>query len=103
VFNKRFRICPFDARAAKTAAELTRALDGKLTPDEVKRLGGRNRLKVDCQIVAVAVDHEADAIYSYDQGMPKFANGRIPIRPLPDIIEQGDLFQAAREAAATKE
>lgn len=103
VFSKRFRVCPFDAKAARTAAELWRTVEGDLTPEEVKRLGGRNRLKVDCQIVAVALDHDAEAIYSYDHGMPKFADGRIAVRPLPDVVEQGNLFAGEAQVAAAED
>lgn len=87
-FNKRFRVIPFDALAASIASELwqNNKNNGKALDGAAWRAGhGRTKMKVDCQLVAVALANGADAIYSHDDDIRKYAGKRIPVLPLPEL------------------
>ena len=94
--SARFRIVPFDVRAAVELAALTReALDAG-----DKREGSTapwQKVKLDRQIVAIARTEEAVAIYSDDEDLRRFARRvgleviRICDLPLPREDQQGSL------------
>jgi predicted nucleic acid-binding protein len=52
---------------------------------------GRQEIRVDAQILAVAIVNNADRVISYDPHMPILAQGRVAVQELPDVHEQMDL------------
>lgn len=89
-FAEHFRIVSFDTRAAKIAADL---LSGALLQNSAGEFGGKNKLKMDCQIVAIALSNRAKVIYSYDPDLSKLAKDKIFVREMPEIAQQGSLFE----------
>lgn len=49
-------------------------------------------MKIDRMIVATAVSRKADCIYSEDEGLKAFAEGYIPVYPIPYIAKQVEAF-----------
>lgn len=92
VINK-FMIGAFDLAASVKCAEMMHAI----TPAEKKFKKERGitkaEMKFDYMIAAIAIVNEADCIYSEDEGLKKFCEGHIDVRPIPtDIPTQGKLF-----------
>ena len=52
---------------------------------------GRQEIRVDAQILAVAIVNNADVVISYDPHMPILAQRRVAVQELPDVHEQMDL------------
>lgn len=100
-FNTHFRIFPFDTLAALKGAQLWEEHYKNLSLRQIIKDTGYQRqvLKVDHQIVSIAVSNKADCIYSHDQGLKKFGSRFIPIKELEPV--QLSLFP--KEAAAAKE
>lgn len=98
VLDKRFQIAPYDTAAALIAAELwiekNKGSGG--VSDELKQgLQDSSKIKLrdDCKIVATAIKCRADCLYSEDEGVKKFAQGRIEVKEVPrDLPEQRGLF-----------
>ena len=97
--SARFRIADFDQRAAIELAAMTREamrrtdkFDGSQSPWQ--------KVKLDRQIIAIARVHGAEAIYSDDEGIAKFAQKiDLPVvrtweLPLPEA-PPADLFTTA--------
>ncbi|MGI9952323.1 PIN domain-containing protein [Moorellaceae bacterium AZ2] len=86
VLNK-FIIAPFDAKAAFEFARLWKNKNkGRSLAEEVRlALNGRGReaIKVDCQIVSIALSRGVDVIYSHDEGVKHFAEGEIRVLEVP--------------------
>ncbi len=97
LFERSFRVVPFNTIAARKAAELWRdklpALleEIKAFPDECNKT--RQLLKVDCQIVATALAYNANVIYSNDSGMKKIGKGLIKVVSLDEVPFQPELFR----------
>ena len=100
--SARFRIAPFDTRAAVELAQLTReAVDGG-----DKKQGSTEpwaKIKFDRQIVAIARTEGARIIYSDDNGIRRFAR-RLGIEviciselPVPPDDPQDELFNFATD------
>jgi predicted nucleic acid-binding protein len=87
LLGKSFQIPPFDVAAARIFAEIWQSK--KSIRQELNGEMGREHMKVDCQIVAIAKVNKAECIYSYDHGLTKFSDGYVPIKQLP--TEQGQL------------
>jgi hypothetical protein len=85
----------FDARAARISSELHQDRYNLLSAEQIVGLGGKRSLKVDCQIVAAAINSGADTIYSDDEGVEHFAQGRLSVVRLSDAIIQPTLFEVA--------
>jgi len=98
VLEKKFQIAPYDTAAALIAAELwiERNKGSTGISDELKEgLADPSRIKLrdDCKIVATAIKCRADCLYSEDEGVKKFAQGRIEVKEVPrDLAEQRGLF-----------
>jgi len=97
IFEMGFELPPFDAPAAEIAANLARDLDLlKATAREFDV--GRDCIKTDIMIIAIAVYRKAQKIVTNDREIfTRLASGRIPVEELPDIPaniddEQGELF-----------
>mgnify|MGYP003112831924 CR=1 FL=1 len=88
----RFMIGEFDNMAAVKCAEMMHAI----TPDEksFREENGitKSQLKFDYMIAAIAITNSAECIYSFDNGLKTFCDGHIPVKPIPDMPEQGKLF-----------
>lgn len=82
---KRFMIPPFDAFSALIFSEMyTNWLKKRsIEPDENKPI--REKMKMDCLIVAVAVNAKAECIYTHDEGLKNYAEGYIMVKTLADI------------------
>lgn len=92
VLNRRFQIAPFDAASAVLAAKLWQQWKkGPLSPEPWMKGLGREKLKFDCQLVAIAIVHRADCLYSHDNGVPKIAQDLIPVLQVPPITGQQGL------------
>jgi len=92
VINK-FMIGAFDLAASIKCAEMMHAI----TPaeKEFKKDKGltKTQLKFDYMIAAIAIENEAECIYSEDEGLKKFCEGHIDVRPIPpELPQQGKLF-----------
>lgn len=91
-FQQRFRIAPFDVKAAHIAARLWKnKMEGALDRDEWVACSGRQKLKIDCQIVAIAVACDAKIIYSEDPDIIRYSKDVIQVQPIPPIMEQVEL------------
>jgi len=64
LIEKTFIVVPFDTQSAMMFARIWQA---------------------DCLIVASAVARKATCIYSHDQGLKRFAEGFIPVQPIPTL------------------
>ncbi|HVK97411.1 MAG TPA: PIN domain-containing protein [Flavisolibacter sp.] len=93
--SKAFIIVNFDTRAALKYSQL---LNGRL--EEIKKLQQetgtvRQKMKADHMIIATALVNNASCIYSYDEGLTKFASGFIDVREFPTPPpKQSDLFSS---------
>jgi predicted nucleic acid-binding protein len=98
VLEKNFQIAPYDTAAALIAAELwIEKNKGDIGISEDLKAGlqdtSRIKLKDDCKIVATAIKCKADCLYSEDDGVKKFAQGRIEVKEVPrNLQEQRSLF-----------
>lgn len=98
ILEKRFQIASYDTAAALIAAEIWIDKNkGSSGINDELREGlqdtSRIKLKDDCKIVATAIKYKADCIYSEDEGVKKFAEGRIDAREVPrNLMKQDGLF-----------
>lgn len=76
--SKQFPVAAYGLVAAVRFAELWHVAYGSGRPGADGR-----RHKVDMQIVACALASRADALYSHNDDVRKFAAGRIPVREVP--------------------
>jgi predicted nucleic acid-binding protein len=88
VLNLRFQLPPFDVRSAAMAAEIWRdaaELNPNLREQIRENFPGteRAKIKADIQIVATALVHRADILYTHDGVLRSIATGRIDVRELP--------------------
>lgn len=93
LFDKRFRVVPFDSLAAEKCAEL---IYNSLTDADLIRHRAEHRvtkatLKFDCMLVAIAITNRVSKIYSDYSHLKKFAAGQIEVVPMPSIPEQAKL------------
>lgn len=91
-FEKRFIVSPFDALAASKFATIWQINGREYHPKGSKHSPGREELKVDCMIVAIAVANQASLIYSEDPHVQKIADGFITVREIPQIPQQPNLI-----------
>lgn len=83
----------FDNRAALTHAKLAREYD----PKKLKGISSKQAVKFDRQIIAIGELHNAETIYTADQGMHKYASKLgltvkgVDAMPLPPHIAQPSL------------
>ncbi|MBF0408885.1 MAG: PIN domain-containing protein [Candidatus Riflebacteria bacterium] len=79
-FSKKFRIAHFDLKVASQYAKIWRErpqIETTKDPFISKR-----DIKADCMIIATALAHEAEVIYSHDDGLKKMAAGKIEVRQM---------------------
>jgi predicted nucleic acid-binding protein len=86
LIEKTFIVVPFDTQSAMMFARIWQEKNKSKIIEELKQSGiGRQQLKADCLIVASAVARKATCIYSHDQGLKRFAEGFIPVQPIPTL------------------
>lgn len=83
-------IPPYDLASSIQFARLWREKKQNGVIDNIsKNLGAtRQEIKADGMIVATAIRHNADAIYSYDGKLKSFANGNILVEHMPRYATQ---------------
>lgn len=92
VINK-FMIGAFDLAASVKCAEMMHAITSLEKEFKEDREITKAQMKFDYMIAAIAIVNEAGCIYSEDEGLKKFCNGHIDVRPIPpDIPTQRKLF-----------
>jgi predicted nucleic acid-binding protein len=79
--ESRFRISPFDGRAALEYAQLAAPPDAS-----------RENNKFDMQIVATAIASGVDVLYSEDTDVHEIGRERLDVRRLPKLPEQQHRF-----------
>jgi predicted nucleic acid-binding protein len=83
--QSRFIVPPYDAATASMFARIWQTNKNNGLPSEKD---GREKIKTDSMIVAVAVVNNAKILYSEDPGLQKFAKGFIETRNIPLIPRQ---------------
>jgi|SRR5690554_1571011 len=85
-----FIVPPYDAAASAIFARLWQKKQESGAIDKIRReLGAtRQELKADCMIVATAVAQKADALYSHDAKLARFASDEIKILEVPRLQAQ---------------
>lgn len=92
VINK-FMIGAFDLAASVKCAEMMHAITSLEKEFKEDREITKAQMKFDYMIAVIAIVNEAGCIYSEDEGLKKFCNGHIDVRPIPpDIPTQRKLF-----------
>lgn len=89
IFQKRFKIPPYDVMAASCYATIWQKRNEDKTVEYLrnKMNATREEIKADCQIVAIAVTQKASCIYSYDDKLKRFAEGFIEVKEMPRLID----------------
>lgn len=83
MLRKNFFVAPFDPVAAEIAAEL---YSQRLIAQAREETGqSKHALKADVKIIATAIAHRANCIYSHDGQFESFARGRIAVCGLPEL------------------
>jgi predicted nucleic acid-binding protein len=96
VIEKGFMVADFDTRAATRYSQL---MMNRIP--EIKQIAQqhgiiRNKMKIDHQIIACALVHNANCIYSSDPGLKAFGSPFIDIKdlpPLPPKLYANTLFE----------
>ena len=86
-----FSIVPFDAAAARIAAQISRRFFDRVRDStkghgkrQVETPGARQQMKVDIQIVSIAIAQRAEAIYTLEvEKFSEWAGGMIDVIGLP--------------------
>ena len=72
-----------DLRAASSFSKIWQINHKNKTEQDI-----RDRVKFDLQIVAIAAVNNADCLYTYDEGLSKFAKGFVAIKQMPDLRDK---------------
>lgn len=93
LLEKSFPVPPFDAAASQVFARLWQQRKESGLLERLKTEDGavRQELKADCMIVATAMVQRAEAIYSHDEKLRRFADGAIPVLEVPVLPSQPGL------------
>jgi len=83
-----FIVPSFDTAATSVYAQIWQKNKNNGMPSEI---GGRERVKTDSMIIAIAVVNKAKILYSEDEGLQKAAKGFIETRSIPIIPRQMEL------------
>ncbi|HHY38833.1 MAG TPA: type II toxin-antitoxin system VapC family toxin [Clostridia bacterium] len=90
--QKRFRVIPFDVVAASFASEIwLTQFKGRTIPDSWRLANPditKAMLKVDIQLIGIALSRRAEVIYSNDTRMKKLAADRIKVEEVPVMTRQ---------------
>ena len=85
-----FLITAFDVPAAVLAADLERGKTRSLV--RANKDLDKNKVRIDAQIVAVAIVNGAEKIISHDPHFRELAAGRIDVEEIPEIYHQTEMF-----------
>jgi len=89
VMERLFIMPSFDIKASLIAADL---MGGKKAIDSAQQQGGRRQeIRIDAQIVAIALANGAEKIISHDPHVKTIAQNRIPVEKVPIIEEQAEM------------
>lgn len=93
--STRFMVVPYDSAAAAHAAAHWRRLNGGRALSEEVRLSVKNatrqEIKVDTQIIGIALARKVDLVYSGDPHLRTLAQGRVRIENIPEALQQLEL------------
>lgn len=91
--TENYFIAPFDQKAALHYARMWNSRDHQKTVGELKASGLTKReIDADRMIIATAVAHQAECIYSHDKDLRKFATGFCDAFDIPTIPTQPPLI-----------
>ena len=98
--RQRFYIKEFGVMAAKMAADIWNAKTNTGLIEELKKSGVsmRTKIKVDTQILAIALVANAVTLYTEDEKLRKLADGYLIVSSMPEILETPELFSPANPA-----
>ena len=90
LINEVFRVPSFDVRAAVIAAELE---SNRNVIREIRESTdvARNQLRIDAQVVAIAIANLAEKIITNDKHFKNLAQGKIEVIEVPSVHTQMDL------------
>tara|TARA_Y100000310_G_C20069107_1_gene528503 strand:+ start:51 stop:551 length:501 start_codon:yes stop_codon:yes gene_type:complete len=90
LFSKSFLVASFDTAAASHFATIWQAKKNQGGIAKIQEEMGttREELKVDALIVATAVSHQVERIYSHDRGVKAFGEGFVDVQEVPFIPSQ---------------
>jgi predicted nucleic acid-binding protein len=91
IIRSAFIVVPFDSAASAIFAKLWRDRQSALKQIKEETKSTRAALKADSMIVASSIAHQAEAIYSHDNGLRKFAATKIPVNLIPSLAYQHPL------------
>ncbi|GEO02591.1 hypothetical protein AAE02nite_02550 [Adhaeribacter aerolatus] len=93
LFDRRFRVVPFDTLAAEKCAELLYKSyrDPELIAYQAEHRVLKSSIKYDCMIVAIAITNRVKVIYSVDPDLKRYADGRIHVAEPPFIPDQSEI------------
>jgi len=95
LLGEQFFVGDFDINAAKLAAEIWNTKKRDAVLQDLLKNGGtsfRTKLKVDLQILAIAMSNHASTLYTNDGNFRKLAESYIVVNDMPEIAEQMDLM-----------
>ncbi|MBF0515493.1 MAG: PIN domain-containing protein [Nitrospirae bacterium] len=86
VFNESFIIAPFDVAAASCLAKIYHQKKNDGTIEQMRQDGvQRKAITFDCQIVSIALTHNATVIYSHDKDLSKYFRDYIQVEEMPEM------------------
>lgn len=92
--TSRFMVVPYDLPASVHAARIWQQHKGRQDVLNGPLIDGvsswRTKLKVDCQILGIAIHNKVDLVYSHDEALLAMARGIVPAQMIPEMS-----FQAA--------
>ena len=91
--ENKFRVAEFDLLSAKFAADIWNTKKASGAIDEITKSGAslRTKIKIDTQILAIAMATNVTVLYTEDENLSKLADGFMVTRKMP-VQLQGDLF-----------
>lgn len=95
VIEKNFIIGDLDALAGVKAGQIINE-NKELWEEHYKKEGDeglRNKIKVDSQILAIAITSKADVLYTFDKRLINLGSQYLRTEEMPDIPKQGKLFE----------
>ncbi|MES2660208.1 MAG: hypothetical protein V4689_16410 [Verrucomicrobiota bacterium] len=95
LLGERFFVGDYDTNAAKLAADIWNTKKRDAAIQDLIKTGGtsyRTKLKVDLQILAIAMSNHASMLYTNDGKFKKLAESYIVVNDMPEVSEQMDLM-----------
>lgn len=92
LLQKSYLIPPFDTQAASLFAQIWQSKNDIIQDLKSSENNSKNKIKVDCMIIATALARSADCIISDDNGLHTLAEGYIESKYIESGPEQLSLF-----------